>query len=947
MAKRETAPRRPESAPSLRPTRLGLVFLGLILVTLVGCINYGLSLGYGVTFLLGGVWVATAAHATRAGRALGATLEPPAEVVAGSDAVFMVRVSSSGPACTAVVRAGPGRRAASVPVLVPAGETVTVPLPIPAPVRGLLTLARPGVAALDPLGLWEAGRPLPAPDPLTVFPAPEVNAPPPPPRPISSAGEGAGRTRGDDEFSGLRAYVPGDSPRQVSWRHAARMGTLLTRETDAPAGTALALDWAETAALPGTEARLSRLAAWVNAARRSGTPFRLTLPGVTLLVGAGEAHARAALTALARHEPLPVPSAPAKKAVPRPPLPGAPLRFTLFALAVALAPTALRQPVWLTALVAGLLGYSAARTLRRLPAPPTLLLGLTAGLGIALLNAEYGTLLGREAGTALLGLLVALKAAETRTRRDGRLLALLGVFVTLTHFFFGQGLLSAAHAALSVLLLLAALGGWTGGKGSLRAAGVLALQAAPLAALLFLLFPRPDGPLWQLPVQDRARTGLADQITAGEFGDLAQSRAVAFRADFEGSVPPPWDLYWRGPVYEGYDGLRWTQVRARVPSPSVAFSGPPLSYTLTLEPGGKPWLLALDTPTRLPPGAFLTDAFQAVTPQPATGRTRYTFESRRAQLGVRESVERLNFDLRLPVGESPRARALAASWRTHEPGERVGAALELLRKGDFRYTLSPPALPERNRVDAFLFGTRQGFCEHYASAFAFLMRAAGLPARIVGGYLGGEPNPDGGYLIVRQQDAHAWTEVWLPGQGWVRVDPTAAVAPARVNADLPTALRQPAALAAPSPRGLDRVALRLDALQNRWNTWVAGYGGDQQRALLGRLGVGSVGSPLYLALGGGLLALGLLPALFAARVRSRPADPAARLLDDLTHRLRLPRSPGETPTAYGQRAALRFPDQASAITQAVRAYHAARYAPDRDAATLRNLRAAVRRVRGR
>lgn len=935
---------------SLRPTRLGLAFLGLILVTLVGCINYGLSLGYAVTFLLGGVWVAAAAHATRAGRALGTTLEAPAEGVAGTDAAFVARVSSAGPALTAVVRAGPGRETASTTVRVPAGETVAVTLAVPAPVRGPLTLTRPVVAAFDPLGLWEVGRVLPAPGPLAVFPVPEVNAPPPPPRPVPGVGEEAGRTRGDEEFSGLRAYVPGDSPRQVSWRHAARTGALLTRETDAPAGTALSLDWADTASLPDPEARLSRLAAWVGAARRAGVAFRLSLPGVTLPAGAGEAHARAALTALAQQVPLPVPPALKKKAVPRAPLPGAPLRFTLFALAVALAPTALRQPLWLTALVAGVLGYSAARTLRPLPAPPTLLLGLAAGVGIALLNAEYGTLLGRDAGTALLGLLASLKAAETRTRRDARLLALLAVFVTLTHFFFGQGPLAAAHAALSLLLLLAALGRWTGPgepARSLRTAGVLLLQAAPLAALLFVLFPRPDGPLWQLPVQDRARTGLADEITAGEFGDLAQSRAVAFRADFVGAVPAPDERYWRGPVYEAYDGQRWTQARGRGPSPSVEVYGPTLAYTLTLEPSSKPWLLALDTPTELPPGVFLTNAFQAVTLRPAPGRTRYAFQGRSSRLGVRESPERLNFDLQLPGEESPRARALAASWHTLEPAARVEAALGYLRSANFHYTLLPPTLPERDRVDAFLFGTRQGFCEHYASAFAFLMRAAGLPARIVGGYLGGEVNPNGGYLIVRQQDAHAWTEVWLPGQGWVRVDPTAAVAPARVSAGLPTALTRPTATAAPTPTSLRRAALRLDALQNRWNTWVAGYDGPQQRDLLGRLGMGGVGSPLYLALGGGLLALALLPTLLAARLRPRHADPAARLLDDLTHRLRLPRAPGETSTAYGERAAQRFPEQAQAIAGAVRAYHAARYGAGGDAGAVRELRAAVRRVRGR
>ncbi|GAA5512743.1 hypothetical protein Dcar01_01465 [Deinococcus carri] len=937
---------------SLRPTRLGLAFLGLIVVTLVGCINYALSLGYAVTFLLGGVWVAAAAHATRGGRAVRATLEAPPEAVAGTPAAFVARVTSGGAALSAVVRAGVGLVRRGVAVRVPAGQTVTVTLPVPAPVRGRLTLVRPLVAVFDPLGLWEVVRALPVPEPLTVFPAPEVAPPPPPPRRLPLAGEGTGRTRGDEEFSGLRAYVPGDSPRQVSWRHAARTGTLLTRETDAPAGTVLALDWADTAGLKDPEARLSRLAAWVGQARRSGTPFALTLPGVTLPVGGGEGHARRALAALAGYPPLPAAPMETRKKAPPALLPGAPLRFTLLALAVALAPGALRQPVWVTLLVAGVLGYTALRTRRPLPAPPTVLLGVVAGLGVALLYARYGTLLGRDAGTALLALLVALKAAETRTRRDARLLALLGVFVVLTHFFFGQGPLVAAHAGLGVLLLLAALGVWaTPGNAdreaprqAWRAAATLALQAVPLAALLFVLFPRPEGPLWQLPVQDAARTGLADQVSVGDFASLAQSQAVAFRADFAGALPPPAERYWRGPVYEAYDGLRWTQVRVRGPAPSVEVFGPTLAYTLTLEPNGKPWLLALDTPTTLPPGAFLTGAFQAVTFRPPTSRTRYAFQSRPARLGLRESSDRLNFDLALPAGESPRALELAANWRGLPPGARVEAALAFLRNGNFSYTLTPPTLPERDRIDAFLFGTRRGFCEHYASAFAFLMRAAGVPARIVGGYLGGEVNPGGGYLIVRQQDAHTWTEVWLPGQGWVRVDPTASVAPARVSAGLPTALTRPAASAPLPATPLHRAALRLDSLQNRWNTWVAGYDGSQQRALLTRVGVGRVGGPLYLAVGGVLLLLALVPALLVSR-QPRPADPAARLLDDLTRRLRLPRAPGEAAAAYGVRAGQRYPAQAAAIAEAVRAYQVARYGSQGDAEALRALRAAVRRVR--
>ncbi|WP_415831175.1 transglutaminaseTgpA domain-containing protein, partial [Deinococcus frigens] len=589
--------------------------------------------------------------------------------------------------------------------------------------------------------------------------------------------------RGDEEFAGLRPYVPGDSPRQISWRHVARTGNLLTRETDAAQGQVRRLDWTDTAGDP--ETRLSRLAAWVGQLDRAGLPFTLRLPGTVLAAGSGEGQRLAALNLLAGVLPFPPATPPTRFKLLAASDTNA-LRVTLLALAFTLAPGVLRQPLWDSALVAGVLTYGVIRTRRKLPTIPTWTLGLVAGVAAVGLNAAYGTLLGREAGTALLGLLVALKSAESHGRRDGHLLVMLGLFITSTHFFHSQGLLTALHAVFGAALLLAAASRWTAPTRAdredqadlpsvlIRSGGLLAL-AAPLALTLFVLFPRPESALWQLPIQGGASTGLSDEIRAGEYSNLAQNRAVAFRADFMGALPSPDERYWRGPVYEAYDGQSWRQVRIGGPSPSIELLSavPAWTYTLTLEASGTPWLLALDAPLELPGGAVLTTAFQAVALRPVTARRRVNLESRPARLGISENPERLQFDLYMPAGQSPRAAALGEGWRSLPPQGRIEAGLEYLRRGGFSYTLSPPLLPAQDRVDGFLFGTKQGFCEHYAQSFVFLMRAAGLPARIVGGYLGGEQNPDGGYLIVRQQDAHAWAEVWVRGQGWQRVDPTA------------------------------------------------------------------------------------------------------------------------------------------------------------------------------
>lgn len=986
-APRIPAPARPPT-PTLRPTRLGALFLLLVVLTLIGCVNYSLSLGYGLTFLLGGVWVISAAQALRTVR--GVRVGPPvpesAPALAGQPLSFRVPLgreghsAAPGGALRLRVRARQGEQtrtlgAAALASHPDGGLTLTVPDPR----RGALGLEGWRLSGLDPLGLWSADLPLtaetgPGELRLWVAPAPEAQAPAPPTLFAAGHAETGRRAAGQDDLAGLRPYQAGDAPRLVSWRHAARTGALLTREYDAPAGQAPALDWAATAGLQGPEARLSRLCAWVLAARAQGDAFSFSLPGMALAAAAGEAQVAAALGALAAFgTPPAVPAPPpARRSLFSPTiretLPAGPLRFSLLALAVALLPGVLRQPVWLTALLAAGLGYAALRAgqdqgaaprgTRRLPALPAAALALVAVLGALGLNAAYGTLLGQDAGTALLGLLIVLKAAETHTRRDARLLSLLGLFLTSTHFFHDQGPLTALHALLATAALLAALGGWTLEDGEdhaaddapapttgLRRAGQLMLLAAPLAALLFALFPRPDGPLWQLPIQQGAQTGLADSISAGEFSNLAQSREVAFRADFTGTVPAPEERYWRGPVYELYDGLRWTQLRAFFNPTPVQVFGPTRSYSVTLEPSGKPWLLALDVPVTQPRGTYFTSAFQAAAYPPPTRRTRYTFTQQAARLGLNEDERRLNLNLQLPPGQNPRAVALAQEWRSLAPVQRVQAGLDVFRSG-FSYSLTPPTLPEQNRIDAFLYSSRVGFCEHFASAFTFLMRAAGVPARIVGGYQGGEINPDGGYLTVRQQDAHAWAEVWLAGQGWVRVDPTAVVAPARIRADLGTALTQPQATAARPPGTLARALLRVDALQNSWNTWVAGYDGTQQRTLLARLGVQGVGSAPYLLALAALAGLALLPGLLLARRAARPRDPLARSLHDLGARLSLPQHPGETPTAYAARAGTQFPGLAAELRAVAAEYNRLRYGrAGADPAGVRALRARVRQVR--
>lgn len=465
-----------------------------------------------------------------------------------------------------------------------------------------------------------------------------------------------------------------------------------------------------------------------------------------------------------------------------------------------LAPHAMRFPYWLTGVLLALFGWRLWLVLGQRKVPPGwVLLPIIWGLIYGILR-EFHTLLGRSGGVAVLSVLIAGKLLETRRRRDALLLIYLGYFLVVTNFLFDQTIALGAYLFAMVLAVTTLLvswhslvgmeGRWRALWGQVRLAAMLMLQAVPVMVLLFVFFPRIDGPLWKLP-QDRAanRAGLADSMAPGSFSNLSQSDEVAFRATFHGLRPTQSQLYWRGPVFEDYDGTTWSQAPADgLPAPDLAPQGKAMPYTVTMEPHQRPWRLALDMPATLPDGAKLTLRLQVVG-SPVDKRIRYDLAVATSyRAGLRERPDVLSRDLLLPAKGNPRARAQAEKWRTLPPRERVYAGLRFLGLQGLQYTLQPP-IYGRDPIDAFVYEGRQGFCEHFASAFVFMMRAAQVPARVIGGYQGGDENGD--YLIVRQADAHAWGEVWLPGEGWVRVDPTFEVAPARIERDSPRPCQTP------------------------------------------------------------------------------------------------------------------------------------------------------------
>ncbi|MFA7268737.1 MAG: DUF3488 and transglutaminase-like domain-containing protein [Sterolibacterium sp.] len=587
------------------------------------------------------------------------------------------------------------------------------------------------------------------------------------------------------------------------------------------------------------------------------------------------------------------------------------------------APLAPHLPLWLSTLTSLALIWRGVLLWRQLPLPARWLLVLMVVAGVIGVALHFHTLFGRNSGVALLALLFALKLLEMRTVRDGFAVVLLGYFLSLTQFFYSQSIANAlvtlAGLALTTAALLILNHQHQPPARALRLSGLLLLQSAPFMLLLFVLFPRVQGPLWGLPIDAFTGTaGLSDSMTPGSISQLSQSDAIAFRAKFAGEyagkAPPQTSLYWRGPVLSQFDGRTWKVGRVAVGNRLPYLTrGTAVDYSVTLEPHYKPWLFALELPATIPAEGLIANNYQLLAKTPVRSRMRYEIRSYPEIIaGYDETPAMLRDALQLPLLSNPRARALAERWRD-ELGENdmeiVRRMLDYYRRQVFIYTMSPPLLGE-DSVDEFLFDSKRGFCEHFSAGFVFMMRAAGIPARVITGYQGGELNPVDGTLIVRQSDAHAWAEVWLKGRGWLRVDPTGVIAPTRIEINLavalPTGEVRPL-LARPEFIWLLQMRYRWDALTNVWNQWVLGYNPQRQRELLANLGMRSPDwQQMTAVLTGfcGALLLGFTAWALRQRQRLSPAVIAWNRLSKILARRGLGRNSWEGPYAYARRIAL-------------------------------------------
>jgi len=626
----------------------------------------------------------------------------------------------------------------------------------------------------------------------------------------------------------------------------------------------------------------------------------------------------------------------------------------LVSCGLVIAPHTAHLPIWTSIQCAALLLWRGWLTFRGLRMPPKWLLLSVSVIALGTTYLSFHRFFGREPGVAMVILLLGLKLLEMHAKRDLFVVVLVSFFVMLTNFFYSQ---SMGTAFVMVLALIATLTTqlsfqYTGAVPPfamrLRMGAMILGLAVPLSLVLFVLFPRIEGPLWSIPGDGASgRTGLSDHMSPGSITDLAQSDDIAFRVKFIDPIPPQTKLYWRALIFDTYDGHTWTHSDDQHPQigrPDLSVRGDPVRYQVTQEPTGQRWLFALDLPHSLPalqgnPATFSKD-MQTMALRPINDRVRYDFASYPDYtLQANQSRNSLLQWLQLPINSNPKARAFANQLRAQSSDNAALAdnLLQYFHGQHFSYTLQPPLLGD-DAIDEFLFSTQAGFCEHYAGAFVFLMRAMGVPARVVTGYQGGEVNPVDGYMEVRQSDAHAWAEIWLEQRGWVRYDPTAAVAPERIQRNLVSVIPRTTlggliTLHSGKESLLSKLRFNWEAVNNAWNQWVLNYSPEKQRGFLQSLGLKNVDwenmIELMVIIGAGVVGIMSLP-LMINRQKKDPLQNVYLSLCQVMARAGYPREKYEGPRDYRLRLIADntklTPTRKNAIDRFLRLYESLRYA---------------------
>jgi len=613
--------------------------------------------------------------------------------------------------------------------------------------------------------------------------------------------------------------------------------------------------------------------------------------------------------------------------------------WVVLSLFLVITPHFQRFPLWISLTIISLFLWHLVTVKHKKYLPNKFLLTIiTISISAATIF-YYGTILGKTAGTAFLSILLAVKLLESRSKRDYMLLTGISFFIITTNFLFSQTILTVIYMFITVIILVMSMISIDLDdltitlKQKIKISATLVFQALPMMLILFVLFPRIPGPLWELPDDSKsARSGLSNTMSPGNISQLIQSNDVAFRVKFKDKLPPQNKLYWRAMVLWNFDGRNWEQGKQNFnATPTIEGSKQVVEYTITLEPHDKKYLFALDMPINSPENSEYNADFLLRSKNKIESLYQYSLSSvLNYRIQKKLSAWEINTGLKIPETGNPETIAMAKEWKIkfNSPQLVVNHALKYFNKNKFSYTLRPPLTPGYNSIDQFLFKTKKGFCEHYASSFAFLMRAAGIPSRIVIGYQGGELNPVNQYLTVKQSDAHAWTEVWLKNKGWVRIDPTASIAPERVEKNLNSALSQNDYR--PFYMYLDngpfkKLILYWDAIDNSWKQWVVGYNSKLQHEFLSSIFNTDMNlSDIAIAMVIMMFFSGMIITFYL--LKSTPkisVDPLQKIYNQFCSKLSkngLTRNVYEGPVDFSLRAARFFPEQKNSIELITKIY---------------------------
>ncbi|MDD5114498.1 MAG: DUF3488 and transglutaminase-like domain-containing protein [Methylobacter sp.] len=562
--------------------------------------------------------------------------------------------------------------------------------------------------------------------------------------------------------------------------------------------------------------------------------------------------------------------------------------------------------------------------------PTKLMLLLLTVIGIAILYSLHEGIFGRDAGTRLFVTALGLKLLEIKSERDLYLIIFLAFIVATSLFLYQQSIFMAAYILVVCCVLLGTLVCINSSHSktwhSLKTAGVIIAQALPMTIVIFILFPRVEAPKWMyFNDKHQAKTGLGDNMEPGTISDLAMSDELVFRVQFTGTIPPPAQRYWRGPVLTQTDGKRWTQNRIDLSQPidQPKLTGNPYQYILLMEPQDKNWVFALALPADVSSPLRRNSHYQLVTSANPDKRTEYRITSYPTYNTGTITKDEYQEATQLPGPASANVTQLVQRLHGFDspPDKFISQLLNHFKTEDFYYTLTPPLMQE-NPIEQFLFESHRGFCEHYATAFVYLMRVAHIPARIVTGYQGGELNQVGNFLDIKQAYAHAWAEVWLENRGWVRIDPTAAIAPERIEQNINIDQQVANGIISFTPNS---ASAAVDWLKNarqlwgnvdyQWQRWVINYDNKNQSKFLSSLGISDLKTMIYWMAG----IIGLITAVLSwvlLRNPGQPTDPAVLAYQRFCKKLvvkGLIKRPGEGAKDFSKRAKKSLPEQAASI----------------------------------